>query len=81
MTVKVEDLTPGDVLVDVFGTGIVIAVVHPHPLYPGLSLVIWWLPGEKRHSFDALSPRQELGGELDTTSRELSFRRAIRGAA
>lgn len=55
----------------VFGDGITqwhkhdeiawVIAVGDHPRYKGLKLVVWWLESEKRFSFDALSPVQEVG--------------------
>ena len=54
----VADLIPGD-LVRNGGMEAVYITQSPHPLYPGLRLVIWRL-GEG-WSFDALDSRQEVG--------------------
>jgi hypothetical protein len=58
---RVSDLHPGDVLRDIAGGEcVVIAVNNPHPLYPKLYLVVWWMKREKRWSLDALHPDMEL---------------------
>lgn len=45
--------------------------VQPHPLYPGLVLIIWKMDSGN-YSFDALGPRQDVGnlvGRNDPTAR------------
>jgi len=69
MTVRINELTPGDVVtMPGLDTGTLIAIVYPHPINQygnaGLALVIWWLHTEKRWSFDALLPYQELTGAV-----------------
>jgi hypothetical protein len=54
----VADLVPGD-LVRNAGMEAVYVTQSPHPLYPGLRLVIWRL-GDG-WSLDALDSRQEVG--------------------
>lgn len=66
---RIQDLKSGDVCWNQFegknahdekGWATVLANVPVHPLYPGLSLVIWhlaWEEGDRCWSFDALSPR------------------------
>jgi hypothetical protein len=50
-----------------------------HPLYAGLQLVIWRLPGEDRWSHDALLLHQEVGQVHDTTPavRLVNLQRAL----
>jgi hypothetical protein len=76
-TVSLAELHPGDALVDDMGVAIFVSKNTPHPLYPSLALVIWYLPLESRHSFDALDVRQQLTGRVDPTSRELNLRAAF----
>jgi hypothetical protein len=78
--VKIRELTPGD-LVKISGLGksIFIGRVPQHPLYPNLSLVIWWLEHEKRYGFDALDPGQQIDATVDSSNRIGNFRRAIVG--
>jgi hypothetical protein len=83
---RVIDLMPGDRLNfgDEAGT---LLVQTPHPLYPGLQLVIWYLHGAGVWSFDALSPGQQLHGELvdaplglsTPTKREAHLREILHG--
>jgi hypothetical protein len=65
----VRDLRPGEVIELHGDCATVVAVHHPHPKYPTLSMVIWRVfegPLFKaRWSVDALDPRQEVG-ELST---------------
>lgn len=76
------DLKAGDKIsysdIDNLG-GIYIGTITPHPIYPALSLVIWWMPKEKRYSFDALNPQFAIPGnpEVDTTNRDANLREAI----
>jgi len=59
----VSALSPGDRIVQDGPEGMVSAVFvaqAPHPLYPGLRLVIWKLD-DGSWSFDALRPGQEVG--------------------
>jgi hypothetical protein len=78
MTVRVCDLKPGDRLKAFYDSGIVIGTIDPHPLYPKLWMVIWWLEKERRFSIDALNPRQELPGELqENPPREENLRTAL----
>jgi hypothetical protein len=78
MTYRVQDLTPGDRWDNAaFGDAIFITKA-PHPLFPELELVVWWLIQQKRYSFDALRHTQELpGGRLDQTDRKANLRIAL----
>jgi hypothetical protein len=78
MTFRVQDLTPGDRWTsDTFGDTIFITKA-PHPLFPELDLVVWWMIGPKKYSFDALRHTQELpGGRLDQTDRKANLRIAL----
>lgn len=62
MTFRIDELEPGDVVLDTaLGIHATMLALHvPHPLYPQLALVIWWMHEERRWSFDALHPQQEL---------------------
>lgn len=68
MPVRVCYLMPGDLVIMRDSTplmpkeAVFIGKVTPHPLYPTLCMVIWWLPEIQEYSFDALSPIQELPG-------------------
>lgn len=77
MTV-IYDLKPGDVVTMTgIGQGIFIGAIPQHPIYHGLSLVIWWLVDEERWSHDALNIFQEIPGVVDTTKRNESLRFAL----
>jgi hypothetical protein len=54
----VSELRPGDLVLN--GGMEAVYIEHaPHPLFPGLRLVIWRLGDE--WSFDAQDPRQDVG--------------------
>lgn len=75
----VADLVPGD-LVRNAGMEAVYIEQAPHPLFPGLRLVIWRL-GDG-WSFDALSSRQEVGEvwmASDFTARHARLRQVLLG--
>lgn len=57
---KFGDLKTGDVLTLAGQPGVVMAIDKEHPMHPGFWLVIWYLPSEKRLSFDALHPDFDL---------------------
>lgn len=57
---KLNELQPGDRIVDGQSEAILIALVPSHPIYPNLSMAIWWMVKEKRYSLDALHPFQDL---------------------
>lgn len=60
----VRDLEPGDVL-EMGGATATLIATCPHPFYSAqFALVIWWLHGEQRYTFDALLWRQELLGRV-----------------
>lgn len=60
----VRDMEPGDVL-EMGGATATLIVTCPHPWYGAqFALVVWWLHGEQRYSFDALLWRQELPGRV-----------------
>lgn len=69
----VAELQPGMVIAHTGRTATVITTC-PHPLYQGFTLVVWRL-SDGTVSFDALSPRQEVGDEV------LGDRKAALGAA
>lgn len=41
-----------------------------HPIWPGLRLVVWWLPEEERWSHDALHPHQDVGERVTATDED-----------
>jgi hypothetical protein len=47
-----------------------IAQVAPHPLYPDLRMVIWWMGDHWSH--DALSPEQYVGEPMENPRSRLS---------
>lgn len=64
---RVQDLTSGDVFQNPQHEGkegwATFIAKDWHPVYRGLMLVVWhlaWEEGDRRWSFDALSPLQEL---------------------
>jgi hypothetical protein len=71
---------PGDNVttsgIDGLTGGIFIGRIDPHPLYPQLSLVIWRLHNGEI-SLDALSPRMEVSGNINTHQRAHFIYRAI----
>jgi hypothetical protein len=57
---RVIDMMPGEKIINP-GVGYATFIAQiPHPAYPGLQLVIWTL-WDGTHSFDALSPIQDVG--------------------
>jgi hypothetical protein len=52
-------LNTGDV-VKLAGTQAVVMATQPHPVNFGFLLIVWWIPAEKRITFDCLSPHYEL---------------------
>jgi hypothetical protein len=45
--------------VEPLGTAVYVGTVWPHPLYPNLVMVIWWMDWVPGWSHDALSPLME----------------------
>jgi hypothetical protein len=86
--VRVRDLRPGMTWAEAGINGQherwVYIAQAPHPLYPGLQLVIWRDAVSRRWSHDALSPHQVIYGgsplPLDQAERELSLRTALLAA-
>jgi hypothetical protein len=57
---KFGDLKSGDV-VNLMGVrSVILAIESPHPLNPSFLLVVWFLFGDNRLSFDMLHPDYEL---------------------
>lgn len=64
MSIAVRDLEPGDVVEAFPGARALYVTRTPHPLHPGLELVVWRLDtGE--WSLDALSADQHVGELVD----------------
>jgi hypothetical protein len=81
--VKVEELTPGDLVTNGPMQAVFVARC-PHPLFDGLQLVIWRMLGAPIvWSHDALSLRQEVGEAVDATpeQRTVRLRAALLGAS
>lgn len=76
---RVLQLTPGDE-VGAFGRSGTFIARCPHPLFPGLQLVVWKMD-DGSWSHDALRVEQDVGEAAPTTeaSRELRLRRALLG--
>lgn len=83
----VQDLEPGDVL-EMGGATATLIVTCRHPWYSAqFALVVWWLHGEERFTFDALLWRQELLGRVlrgpygpvSSAQRERAWREAAKG--
>lgn len=75
----VSDLVPGDIVAS--GPGRAIFVQRaPHPLYPGLVLVVWRM-ADGSWSHDALSACQHVGDTLPSTyaMRRSALRAALNG--
>lgn len=79
----VADLTPGDVVaLPILGQPTTfVGSLTPHPLYPGLTLVVWRLPDGHpagQWSHDALDPQQYVGEVVSTPAeRRQNLRRAL----
>jgi hypothetical protein len=58
----VAELIPGDLVEGLTGAATFVGQL-PHPLYPGLQMVIWRMP-DRSWSHDALSPAQFVGEAL-----------------
>lgn len=87
---RIQDLKPGDVCRNPLeegekGWATVMANVA-HPLYQGLNLVIWhmaWEEGERRWSFDALSPLMVIDHHsplipMTTQQRQNNFKKVLK---
>jgi hypothetical protein len=75
---KIKDLTPGDRVAMMGRVGIFIGIVDPHPLFPNVSMVIWWMPKEKTWYHDALSIYADMPMEVDGTSnRQQNLRNSL----
>lgn len=62
---RISDLKPGDQwFIDDDHGATFVGAFTPHPVYPSLALVIWWLHHEQRWSLDALRITQEIPGRL-----------------
>jgi hypothetical protein len=73
--VIVNELVPGQMFDMPFGDrATFIARSAPHPIYPSLALVIWWLDDGDGWSFDALSPAQDVGEALPSSPSERQAR-------
>jgi hypothetical protein len=66
---QVRNLPPGAMVESPVGAAIFLTSVR-HPLWKNLKLVIWWVINERRWSFDALSPEQEVGTVRDQLPEE-----------
>lgn len=66
MSVRVHQLTPGDVVAaGPFTRGCFVAQT-PHPIWPDLQLVVWRM-ADGNWSHDALDARQDVGAAEPTT--------------
>lgn len=63
---RVCDLVPGDLVAIPTGDSAVYVAQTPHPLWPGLHLVIWRMP-DGTWSHDALDARQVVGQVQEST--------------
>ena len=75
---KFGDLKSGDVMTLAGQRAVVLAIEKPHPLDSRYWLIIWWIFGEHRTSFDMLHPGYELiSGATVISDGMLSFRQAL----
>lgn len=68
--IRVRDARPGDLFESAGERGYFVGAYIPHPMYPTMALVVWWLEKEGKHSLDALHPDQEILGTFVSNSRE-----------
>jgi hypothetical protein len=57
---KFSDLRSGDVVTLRGVRSVVMAIESPHPLNPSFLLIVWFLFGQNRLSFDMLHPDYDL---------------------
>lgn len=57
---KFRDLRSGDVVKMMGIRSVILAIEVPHPLNPSFLLVVWYIFGEDRLSFDMLHPDYDL---------------------
>lgn len=53
---KFGDLKTGDVMELAGQKAVIVAIEKPHPLNPGFWLIVWYIFGDNRLSFDMLHP-------------------------
>lgn len=58
---KISELRPGQLCRSDMSSEayVFIGSVNPHPLFPGMLMVIWWVPA-KGYTLDALSPEMRV---------------------
>jgi hypothetical protein len=84
---RIADLQPGDIvsipnLPDQQCTWVFVGMITPHPMFPGLTLVIWarCVPGKDTEwSMDALNPHANLTtmARLDSRNRMANLRKVF----
>lgn len=74
---RVNELTPGDIV----NGYVFVGMIAPHPIFPGLALVIWHDSRERKWSHDALDARQEVDQpeQMNSFTRTAALRRALLG--
>jgi hypothetical protein len=76
--VKFGDLKVGDVMTLAGERAVILAIEKPHPLDGCYWMFVWWIFGERRTSFDMLSPLYDLfPGSRVTSDGMTSFRQAL----
>jgi hypothetical protein len=77
--VKYRDLTPGDRVTLAGQAAIHICTHTPHPVYPTLSLVIWWVEATEEFSLDALDINYNLlvGTDVNSMHAKQNLRKAL----
>jgi hypothetical protein len=77
--VRYKDLKPGDRVTLAGQAAIHICTHTPHPVYPTLSLVIWWMEATGEFSLDALDVNYALmpGTDVNSTHAKLNLRKAL----
>lgn len=57
---KFRDLRTGDVVTLMDTRSVIVAIETPHPKDPSFLLIVWYIFGEARLSFDMLHPDYDL---------------------
>lgn len=77
MSIRIDQLRPGDrTSHHTIGEATLLVIHQPHPLHPGLALVVWWMHREQRWSIDALYPSQLLPDDMTVTTMDDDAERA-----
>lgn len=75
---KFGDLKTGDVMTLAGQRAVVMAIENPHPVRPGFWMIVFYIFGQNRLSFDCLDPEYGLiPGTKITQDNLVSFQKAL----